>query len=65
MSRTNGGLLKALSSTLKEWKLVLQRVRKPDMRDYRQAAKVIWLAILLVGAIAYVIHLVAVMLLMG
>jgi protein translocase SEC61 complex gamma subunit len=65
MSRTNGGPLKALSSTLKEWKLVLQRVRKPDMGDYRQAAKVVWLAILLVGAIAYVIHLVAVMLLMG
>lgn len=54
-----------VKATLHEWKLVLQRVEKPDKTEYMQAAKVIWLAILLVGSVAYVIHFVAATLLAG
>jgi len=55
-AREEGGILYALRSTLHEWRLVLQRVRKPDWDDYIHAAKIIWMAILLVGSVAYVIH---------
>jgi len=54
-----------MKATLHEWKLILQRVEKPDKIEYIQAAKVIWLAILLVGSVAYVIHFVATSLLTG
>ncbi len=50
------GIIYAIRSTLHEWRLVLQRVRKPDKDDYIHATKIIWMAILLVGSVAYVIH---------
>ena len=59
------GLIDYVKSTLHEWRLVLQRVEKPDKTEYVQAAKVVWLAILLVGSVAYVIHFVAASLLTG
>jgi len=60
-----GGLVYAIRSTLHEWRLVLQRVRRPDMDEYKQASKIIWLSILLVGGVAYVIHLTAYLILGG
>jgi len=54
-----GGLVYAIRSTLHEWRLILQRVRRPDKDDYLHASKIIWMAILLVGSVAYVIHYVA------
>ena len=57
--REEGGPLSYIKMTLHEWKLILQRVRKPDREEYTHATKIIWLAILLVGSVAYLIHLVA------
>lgn len=59
------GLSERIRSTLHEWKLVLQRVRKPDREEYIQTSKVIWLAVLVVGGVAYVIHLAAYLALRG
>ncbi len=56
---------KRIVSTLSEWKLVLLRVKKPERDEFIQAAKVVWLGIVLVGGIAYIIHLIAVLLLGG
>ncbi len=58
-----GGIIAAIKSTLHEWKLVLQRVRRPDKDEYIQASKITWLSILLVGVVAYIIHYIAVSLL--
>ncbi len=56
-------LLDYIRATLHEWRLALQRVRKPDMDEYIQASKIIWLAVLLVGVVAYTIHLTATLIL--
>jgi len=59
VSAERGGLVARLKATLHEWRLTLQRVRKPDPEEYIQASKIIWLAIFIVGAVAYTIHLAA------
>ncbi|RUM46765.1 MAG: protein translocase SEC61 complex subunit gamma [Hyperthermus sp.] len=63
--RLRGGLISRLRSILHEWRLVLQRVRKPDSDEYMHAGKIMWLGILIVGAAAYLVHLAAYMLLRG
>ncbi len=52
-----------IESTLNEWRLVLMRVSKPDRHEFMQALKVVSLGIALVGGLAYIIHLTAVVLL--
>ncbi|WP_168371215.1 protein translocase SEC61 complex subunit gamma [Pyrodictium occultum] len=64
-ARERESIIDYVKATLHEWRLVLQRVEKPDSSEYLQASKVIWLAIILVGSVAYVIHLVATTLLTG
>ena len=54
-----------IRSTLHEWRLILQRLRKPDRDEYLHSGKITWLAILIVGAAAYLIHLAAYMILRG
>lgn len=54
-----------IASTLNEWKLVLLRVRKPERDEFIQTAKVVGLGIIIVGSIAYIIHLIAVILMGG
>ncbi|ABM81422.1 protein translocase SEC61 complex subunit gamma [Hyperthermus butylicus] len=63
--RESSGPLGYIRMALHEWRLILQRVRKPDREEYIHTAKIIWLAILLVGSVAYVIHLVATQVVMG
>jgi protein transport protein SEC61 subunit gamma-like protein len=58
-----GGIVYAIKATLHEWRLVLQRVKRPDRDEYMHASKIIWLAIGLVGIVAYVIHFTAYILL--
>ena len=64
-SREGGGILSSIRATLHDWRLILQRVKRPDRDEYLQAAKIIWLAILLVGSVAYLLHLVATEILAG
>jgi len=54
-----------LKASLKEWRLTLMRVRKPSNDEYRQALKVVILGVILVGVIAFLIHLVGISLLGG
>ena len=54
---------KRITSTLQEWKLVLMRVSRPDRHEFLQALKVVGLGVVLVGGLAYIIHLAAVLLL--
>ncbi len=58
-AREEGGLVYAIRATLHEWRLVLQRVRRPDKDEYMHASKIIWLAIGIVGVVAYIIHFTA------
>jgi protein translocase SEC61 complex gamma subunit len=60
-----GASRRRILSTLHEWKLVLLRVRKPDREEFVQALKVISLGIAIIGGLAYIIHLTAVVLLGG
>ena len=64
-AREEGGILSSIKSTLHDWRLILQRVKRPDRDEYLQAAKIIWLAILLVGSVAYILHLIATKILAG
>ncbi len=59
------GIIGKIRMTLHEWRLVLQRLKKPDMDEYKQTAKIMWLTILLIGSVAYLIQLVAVKLITG
>lgn len=59
------GIIGKIRMTLHEWRLILQRLKKPDMDEYKQTAKIMWLTILLVGSVAYLIQLVAVKLITG
>ncbi len=59
------GIIGKIKMTLHEWRLILQRLKKPDMDEYKQTAKIMWLTILLVGSVAYLIQLVAVKLITG
>ncbi len=63
--RERRGIVEYIRATLHEWRLVLQRVKKPDRDEYIQASKITWLAILAVGSVAYLIHLTAYLLLRG
>jgi protein transport protein SEC61 subunit gamma-like protein len=64
-SRDEGGIISSIRATLHDWRLILQRVKKPDRDEFIQASKIIWLAIVLVGSVAYLLHLVAVKILAG
>jgi len=59
------GIIGKIRTTLHEWRLILQRLKKPDMDEYKQTAKIMWLTILLVGSVAYLIQLIAVKLITG
>ncbi|BEP18075.1 hypothetical protein PYJP_14270 [Pyrofollis japonicus] len=59
------GIAGKIRMTLHEWRLILQRLKKPDRDEYMQTAKITWLTILLIGSVAYIIQLVAVKLLTG
>jgi len=56
------GIAKAITSTLKEWRLVLMRVKRPDKDEFIQALKVVFLGLAIVGAMAYIIHVSAILL---
>ncbi len=65
MAEEAPGIIGKIRMTLHEWRLILQRLKKPDMDEYKQTAKIMWLTILLVGSVAYLIQLVAVKLITG
>ncbi len=65
LSSTDKNVVKRLTGTLHEWKLVLLRVRKPDKTEFIQALKVVGLGIAIVGSLSYIIHLVAIAFLGG
>lgn len=52
-------VLDEVKSTLKEWKRVLKITRKPDREEFVMSAKVTGAGILLVGAIGFLLHMVA------
>ena len=59
VAESSKGVIGKLRGTLHNWKLILQRVRRPDKDEYVHATKIMWLAILIVGVVAYTIHLTA------
>ncbi|MET1102336.1 MAG: protein translocase SEC61 complex subunit gamma [Pyrodictiaceae archaeon] len=59
MAQQERGLAGRTVSTLREWRLILMRLRKPDRSEFIQVSKVILLGMLLIGGIAYAIHAVA------
>lgn len=59
VAKSVGALVDKLKNMFHEWKLVLHRVRKPEKDEYIHTLKILWLGIILVGVVAYVIHLTA------
>jgi len=53
------------ASFFKEWRLVFMRLRKPDRSEFVQVTKVIFLGLAIVAAIAYIIHSIAYLILIG
>ncbi len=52
-------------SFVKEWRLVFMRLRKPDKEEFLQVSKIIFLGLAIVAAIAYVIHTIAYIIVVG
>ncbi len=52
-------VMKEIRDTLKEWKRVLKITRKPDREEFEMSAKVTGAGILIVGAIGFLIHVIA------
>ena len=50
---------------LREWRLIFMRLRKPDREELVQVSKVIFLGLAIVAAIAYIIHTVAYIIVVG
>lgn len=48
-----------IRDTLKEWKRVLKITRKPDREEFVMSAKVTGAGILLVGAIGFLVYIIA------
>ncbi len=59
IAESSRGIFSKLRDTLHNWRLILQRVKRPDKDEYVHATKIMWLAILIVGVVAYIIHLTA------
>ncbi len=56
-------ILKAVKESMKGWQLTLMRVKKPTREEFKQNLKAVVLGLVIVGVIAYIIHLTAFILL--
>lgn len=51
--------VQTVNSKLKEWNRVLKITRKPDREEFEMSAKVTGAGILLIGAIGFLIYVIA------
>ena len=57
----SGGISSKLKETIASWRKIVLLARKPDRDEYKLLVRLTFLGFTLVGAIAYIIHLITMM----